>query len=133
MALTWTYKYLEAITFVSKKSNHISKKMFKDTKKSLEDVLERNELITDLSEFPQEESSLTHVLESLKKKTNIGKIIWSQSQPDHNASSACSILKEEIHQQIIANNQNYEKFPSDYIHCLLSSHVYSVSSPKMAK
>ena len=103
--------------------------MFADFQKTLQEKLNRNKLVTDLSAYSIDEHLLTYVLESLSTKKNIGKIVWSPDPPE-NVSSTCSDLMQKIEEKLTSNNLDYEKFPSHFTHCLLSRHVYTIASSR---
>jgi tetratricopeptide (TPR) repeat protein len=56
----------------------------------------------------------------VKNSPFIGHIIWGTLPPGERAHK----LRVKIEQRIIQNNQRNKRYPSDFIHGLLSSHVY---------
>ena len=86
----------------------------------MNDNLNRNEPICDLSSFDLNSDELTYILDRVKKLPNIGLISW-HSNTIRNHSS----LVHSIEAELIANNKQFSLYPSDYIHLLLSSHCFN--------
>ena len=61
---------------------------------------------------------LRTLLHEVENNSNIGNIKWG------NIVEEGSELKEQIENQIIQNNKLYSRHPTDFIHALLSAHVY---------
>jgi hypothetical protein len=68
-------------------------------------------------------------LEALNEKVQrnpfVGHIIWGALPPGEKAHK----LRNKIEQQVIKNNQAYKRYPTDFIHSLLSLHVYQDVKP----
>ena len=95
---------------------------------NLKEKLVENNFLTDLSPFSLQEDSLKIIKESVKKDdSQVGKIIWNQDSYDLIKKSndfLCKDLIEDIEEQLMNNTTKFERHPSDYIHCLMSKHVY---------
>src|SRR5688500_18830427 len=63
---------------------------------------------------------MEEILEEVTKNKHIGNIKWNTCTLPGNSEE----LKQKIENKIIENNKNYKHHPSDFIHALLSSHVY---------
>ena len=99
----------------------------------IEEKLLSNRVLTDLSEFDIDEGALEIVYKKIQTRecSNIGGIKWHKNVLDtisNNKNSRFVQTFESIETQLILNNQNFEKFPSDFMYCLLCRHVYTCST-----
>lgn len=63
-------------------------------------------------------NELRDLLHEVENNTNIGNIQWGHILEEGQE------LKEQIENKIVQNNKLYSRYPSDFIHALLSAHVY---------
>ena len=89
----------------------------KKTPKNLQNT-EFNKSIIDLSDKHLVSSDLEYVLSKVNTNKFIGHIKWGSLPKDGEEYKAI------IEEKVIANNQNYRSHPNDFVHGLLSSHVY---------
>lgn len=83
--------------------------------------IEKSDFICDLSEFISlDTESLNLILKEITKRAFISSIKWNENVKTCGTHS--KDLIEKIEAQISLNNENYEYFPTDYIHCLLCTH-----------
>jgi hypothetical protein len=64
--------------------------------------------------------------EEVQNNPFVGHIIWGTLPSGEEAHK----LRTKIEQQVIKNNQAYQRYPSDFVHGLLSLHVYQNAQPK---
>jgi hypothetical protein len=69
---------------------------------------------------------LKEVDEQVQNNPFVGHIIWGTLPSGEEAHK----LRTKIEQQVIKNNQAYQRYPSDFVHGLLSLHVYQNAQPK---
>ena len=92
------------------------------------EIIERNDpnyKIIDLTNADDilDDDLLVRIFDKLKANSYVGNIIWPlNKRPINNA------IVEKIENKIKENNWNFERFPNYFVHCLLSSHVYTVSN-----
>jgi uncharacterized protein YjaG (DUF416 family) len=106
--------------------------MDSETKIALDKVLEKNELITDLSSFKISESMLVHVLEHAVIYTNILSIKWNETQLNEQ-SIGCKKLIEKIEDCLVTNNKTYDKFPPDSTYCVLTKLMYTYKTSEQSE
>jgi hypothetical protein len=75
--------------------------------------------VIDLSQVKLDRQLLEKLKEAVDNNFVVGYIYWGQVPAD------CQQLKEQIEKKLVENICNYTYHPSDYIHGLLSNHVYS--------
>jgi len=80
----------------------------------LKKELNRNNAVCDLSEIDLNNEYTEYIIEKLKKNVNIGLVKLKYK-------SSVELIKQ-IEEQVIVNNENYRTYPTDHVHCLLSSH-----------
>jgi hypothetical protein len=79
--------------------------------------------LTNVDDILDDELFLPRILDKLNTNCYVGNIIWPlNKRPINNA------IVEKIENNIKENNWNFERFPNYFVHCLLSSHVYTVSN-----
>jgi hypothetical protein len=96
-------------------------------REEIESLIRNDDLVLDLTHLNEEE--ITHeladfILDLSKTVSNLGRIKWNKNS----LKSLDADLKakiERITEQLIKNNLSFTRFPSDYIHCLMSYHVYT--------
>ena len=97
------------------------------------EIIERNDpnyKIIDLTNADDilDDDLLVRIFDKLKANSYVGNIIWPlNKRPINNA------IVEKIENKIKENNWNFERFPNYFVHCLLSSHVYTVSNEDINK
>jgi hypothetical protein len=84
--------------------------------------------LTNVDDILDDELFLPRILDKLSKNSYVGNIIWPLNKRPINND-----IVEEIENKIKQNNWNFERFPNYFIHCLLSSHVYTVSNEDINK
>jgi hypothetical protein len=67
-------------------------------------------------------------LDKLNTNSYVGNIIWPLNKRPINND-----IVELIEKKIKENNWKFERFPNYFVHCLLSSHVYTVSNEDINK
>ena len=92
--------------------------MNSEVKKSLNQILEKNESITDLSEFKIDESTLVHIHEQIAINKNIFFLKWNENISDLSPNNLK--LMKKIEDCLASNNQNHDKFPDDSTFCVLT-------------
>jgi hypothetical protein len=91
--------------------------------KLVENMLRDNHLSIDLTNCDIDELFLKCLANSMEKTNrHIGALFLSQHDENRFDSSES---KHRISKYISQNNDNFTRFPSDYIHCLLSCHCYT--------
>ena len=88
----------------------------------IEEELNKNNPICDLSEIELNEETTNLILKTLKENPNVGLIKFKESSNNE--------FKSKIEAQLIQHNNEYRAFPTDHVHCLLSSHCYETSFEK---
>jgi hypothetical protein len=83
--------------------------------------------LTNVNDFLDDDRFLPRILDNLNTNSYVGKIIWPVNKPIYNE------IVELIEKKIKENNWNFERFPNYFVHCLLSSHVYTVSNEDINK
>ncbi len=81
----------------------------------------------DLQDQDISSALLEQTLSDVTKHKYIGHVIWGQKnleQIKESRDGSLIKIKEEIENKIVENNQLYKQHPSDFIHGLLSAHVY---------
>ena len=86
----------------------------------MNDNLNQNDPICDLSSFDLNSDELTSVLDRIRKLPNIGLIKWHVKTIKNHSS-----LVQSIEAELIAHNEQFSSHPSDYIHLMLSSHCFN--------
>lgn len=90
-----------------------------------------NELLVELSEFVEflDESFLKHLAHALKNNRFVAHVDFGSGGGvgDEILTDAAHLLKtskyfRRIEYYVTRNNANFARFPSDYVHCLLSRH-----------
>jgi hypothetical protein len=91
----------------------------------LVEILRENNFVTDLKEFSIDANILQIILGHIKKESRICKIIWNEFSYKNIKFSKNHVtsLLNNIEEELIENTQIFEKFPSDFILCLMSKHV----------
>ena len=95
----------------------------------MDDVIEKvgkndqNFKTIDLSEKNCNDEFLKKLLEKLKDNCYVGNILLP--------SNINSVIVTQIENKIKQNNWKYERFPNYFVHLLISSHVYSVTTDKI--
>ena len=84
--------------------------------------------LTNVDDILDDELFLPRILDKLSKNSYVGNIIWPLNKRPINYD-----IVEEIENKIKENNWNFERFPNYFVHCLLSSHVYTVSNEDINK
>ena len=84
--------------------------------------------LTNVDDILDDELFLPRILDKLNTNSYVGNIIWPLNKRPINND-----IVEEIENEIKQNNWNFERFPNYFIHCLLSSHVYTVSNEDINK
>lgn len=84
--------------------------------------------LTNVDDILDDELFLPRVLDKLNTNSYVGNIIWPLNKRPIN-NDIVELIENEIKQ----NNWNFERFPNYFIHCLLSSHVYTVSNEDINK
>ena len=84
--------------------------------------------LTNVDDILDDELFLPRILDKLSKNSYVGNIIWPLNKRPIN-NDIVELIENEIKQ----NNWNFERFPNYFIHCLLSSHVYTVSNEDINK
>ena len=84
--------------------------------------------LTNVDDILDDKFFLTRILDKLSKNSYVGNIIWPLNKRPIN-NDIVELIENEIKQ----NNWNFERFPNYFIHCLLSSHVYTVSNEDINK
>ncbi len=79
--------------------------------------------LTNVDDFLDDELFLIRILDKLNTNCYVGNIIWPMSKRPINND-----IVELIEKKIKENNWKFERFPNYFVHCLLSSHVYTVSN-----
>lgn len=83
----------------------------------------------DLRTTKLNEYNLRQTLDKISSHKNIGHIMWNDGEVRKIENNPeLQKLKVEIEHRIIENNKSYHQHPSDFIHGLLSSHVYEDST-----
>ena len=90
--------------------------------KLVANMLRDNHLTIDLTNCDIDEQFLKCLADALETNHHIGALLLSQ--PDENRFDA-SVSRYRISEILERNNDNFSRFPSDYIHCLLASHCYT--------
>jgi Tfp pilus assembly protein PilF len=83
--------------------------------------LNKNETVCDLSQIILNQENLEFIETELKNCPNIGYIKFDS---DKERTDDIKSKLESIEKQLISNNNQYQPFTNDYIHCLLCSHCY---------
>ena len=84
--------------------------------------------LTNVDDILDDELFLPKILDKLNTNSYVGNIIWPlNKRPINNG------IVKKIENKIKENNWNFERFPNYFIHCLLSSHVYTVSNEDINK
>jgi hypothetical protein len=84
--------------------------------------------LTNVDDILDDELFLPRILDKLNTNSYVGNIIWPLNKRPIN-NDIVELIENEIKQ----NNWNFERFPNYFIHCLLSSHVYTVSNEDINK
>jgi hypothetical protein len=84
---------------------------------SITTILTQNKALVDLSHFEIDEEIIEFILTSLNTLPNVGNILWKESSLQKFQTSP---ILMKINERLCENNQNYRKFPNDFIHCLMS-------------
>lgn len=87
-------------------------------KKLIGNLLKVNDLVMDLSEFEIENEFLKCLRKEIKYNKQIGHVIFGEKN-ERVSENKKYIAK--INEYLIRNNKNAQVFPSDYVHCLLTS------------
>lgn len=91
-------------------------------KEEIEKLIQQNDLILDLTSLSTiKNETLDFILDNVKKITNIGKIKWNKTALNESFKPKI----DKIEKQLIKNNEQFTCYPSDFIHCLMSYHVYT--------
>ena len=91
--------------------------------KLVENMLRDNHLSIDLTDCQIDEQFLSCLADTIEKSNgHIGALLLSQNDENRFESSES---KRRILTVISRNNENFTRFPSDYIHCLLACHCYT--------
>ena len=85
-------------------------------------MLRENHLVIDLTNYEIDEDFLKQLSDALETNKYIGALFLSQYDENRFESSES---KQKISKYLRRNNENFRRFPSDYIHCLLASHCFS--------
>jgi len=91
--------------------------------KLVETQMNKNETVCDLSRVSLDEEILEFIEDHLKNCPNIGYIKFN---PNQERTQDINSKLESIETQLIRNNNEYQPFANDYIHCLLCSHCYEI-------
>ena len=84
--------------------------------------------MVDLENVPLDKDRLDKLKEKVCSNSVVGNIKWGELDKLE-GNSAHGKLVEEIEDKIIKNNQDYKYHPTDFVHGLLSKHVYQDSGP----
>jgi len=84
--------------------------------------------LTNIDDFLDDDLFLPRILDKLNTNSYVGNIIWPLNKRPINND-----IVDEIEKKIKENNWNFERFPNYFVHCLLSSHVYTVSNNDTGK
>ena len=90
--------------------------------KLVANMLRDNHLTIDLTNCEIDEQFLKCLADALETNHYIGALLLAQH--DENRFYA-NINRHRISKILDRNNDNFSRFPSDYIHCLLASHCYT--------
>ncbi len=107
-------------------ANNIKDKIIKD--------IERNDPnykiidLTNVDDFLDDDLFLPRILDKLNTNSYVGNIIWPLNKRPINND-----IVELIEKKIKENNWKFERFPNYFVHCLLSSHVYTVTNKDINK
>jgi hypothetical protein len=108
--------------------------MANNTKDQIIENIERNDPnykiidLTNVDDILDDELFLPRILDKLNTNCYVGNIIWPLNKRLINND-----IVEKIENKIKQNNWNFERFPNYFVHCLLSSHVYTVSNEDINK
>jgi hypothetical protein len=84
--------------------------------------------LTNVDDFLDDDLFLPRILDKLNTNSYVGNIIWPVNKRPINNE-----IVEEIENKIKENNWKFERFPNYFVHCLLSSHVYTVTNEDINK
>ena len=105
-----------------------SRTIFANIQKHLvENILSKNNTVTDLSDFDINAKMLEIVEKSVKVQSNIGIIKWNETSKKK-MNDDCKRRMEQIERQLIVNNEEFRRYPSDFVHCLLANLTYTLTS-----
>ena len=104
-----------------------------EVKNALDKVLEKNDLITDLSSFKIDEPLLVYVYEQLPFYTNILYIKWNESTQKQELTAGCRKLIENIENCLVENNKIHDKFPADSTFCILTKLMYTYKTNEQSE
>ena len=79
-----------------------------------------------LDDFDLKLDHLKKIYEALKDNTCASRIIWPRTTE---SSPSFLDVKEKIRKKIKENIENYRRYPNDFVHALLSYHVYKDCRP----
>ncbi len=109
------------VVYAGEKNNEKTILLTKDSFKNIADRLSKDDpLIIALdAQFTLTEKELNGLYDTIKNNTELGHISWHKDQ-----SMGYKVFRQ-IDAKLIDNNKNYRDHPNDYIHGLLSKHVYN--------
>ena len=90
----------------------------------VKEILKKNDTITDLSRFDINVRLLEIVKENLTIYPNIGIIKWKERKSNEEYKPQL----ENIEKQLNINNEEFRRYPSDFVHCLLANLTYIQTS-----
>ena len=99
-------------------------------REEIENLLQNDDLVLDLTHLNEKE--ITHeladfILEKSKTLSYLGRIKWNKNSLK-SMGVELKVKFEKITEQLIKNNALFTRFPSDYMHCLMSYHVYTLET-----
>ncbi len=104
-----------------------------DVKSCLEQVLEKNDLITDLTTFKIDEPMLVYVHEQVAINTNILCIKWNEMSKAQELPVSCRKLIENIERSLVENNKIHDTFPADSTFCILTKLMYTYKTSEQTE
>ena len=95
-----------------------------ETLSQVEKIINENNIETDLSHFDINKRLLELVEKRVQMQPNIGLIKWKEMKMISSEDDEIKSLMEKVERRLIDNFENFRRYPSDYVHCLLANQVY---------